>query len=155
MNLAILPYSAERAPYFDRFNRDWITRFFWLEPFDELLLTDPKTHIIDPGGELWFAALDGQIVGACALLKGEDGSFEFSKLGLVPEAKGKGISRVLLHHCMDRARARGATVLRIFTHSSLATACAIYRDEGFVDVAIPEEEKARYQRADTLLRFDL
>lgn len=151
----ILPFTPERAPYFDRFNREWISTFFWIEPFDNDLLTDPATHIIAPGGEVWFASIDGNIVGTAALLKSDDGTFEFSKLGVAKEAKGQGISRLLLHHCMDRARLRGAHTLRIFTHSSLATACAIYRDEGFVDVEIPEAEKNRYARADTLLRFAL
>ena len=151
----LVPFNAERAPYFDRFNRAWITQFFWLEPFDELLLTDPTSTIIAPGGEVWFAELNGTIVGTAALLKGEDGVFEFSKLGLAPEAKGRGISRLLLQHAIQRARARGAHTLRIFTHSSLSTACAIYRDEGFIDQEIPEAEKGRYARADTLLLFKL
>ncbi len=153
--ITLVPFTPERAPYFDRFNRAWIEKFFWVEPFDNALLTDPATHIIAPGGEVWFAQMDGTIIGTAALLKNADGTFEFSKLGLAPEAKGQGVSRLLLHHCLNRARARGASTMRIFTHSSLATACAIYRAEGFVDCAIPEAEKTRYARADTLLFFDL
>ncbi len=151
----ILPFTPERAPYFDQFNRDWITRFFWLEPFDETLLTQPRHSIIAPGGEIWFAEENGKVLGTCALIKSEDGIFEFSKLGLAPDAKGRGISRTLLHHCINRARHRGAHTLRIFTHSSLKTACDLYRAEGFRDVTIPEAERARYQRADTLLLFTL
>lgn len=151
----IVPFSPERAPYFDQYNRAWITKFFWLEPFDEILLTKPDEIIIAKGGEIWFAELDGKPVATFALLKGEDGTFEFSKLGVAPEAKGRGISRHLLHHAIHRARLRGAHTLRIFTHSSLVTACALYRAEGFRDIIIPEEEKSRYQRADTLLLYRL
>lgn len=153
--IAIVPFTPERAPYFDRFNREWITKFFWLEPFDEELLTQPERIIIAPGGEIWFAEQAGNTVAACALLKGEEGTFEFSKLGVAKEARGQGISKKLLHHCMARARSRGAHTLRIFTHSSLKTACALYRAEGFVDVEMPPEEAARYQRADTLLTYSL
>lgn len=151
----ILPFHPSRAPYFDRFNRAWISKFFWIEPFDEELLTDPQRIIIDAGGEVWFAAIDGNIVGTCALLASGDGMFEFSKLGLSDDAKGRGISRLLLHHCIARARRRGAHTLRIFTHSSLATACAIYRSEGFADIPMSAEEKARYARGDTLLLLRL
>jgi ribosomal protein S18 acetylase RimI-like enzyme len=151
----IVPFSAERAPYFDRFNRAWIEAFFWVEPFDHELLTDPVRHIIAPGGEIWFAELNGEVAGTAALLHGADGIFEFSKLGLAPHAKGRGIGRMLLRHCVARARERGAQALRIFTHSSLATACALYRAEGFVDVPLSEAERSRYARADTLLLLQL
>lgn len=151
----ILPFAPERAPYFDRFNRAWISKFFWIEPFDEVLLSEPERIIIEPGGEIWFAAIDGRVIGAAALLKSEGGLFEFSKLGLDDGAKGRGIGRLLLRHCIDRARRRGAHTLRIFTHSSLQTATALYRAEGFVDTPIPDADRGRYARADTMLLLAL
>ena len=151
--ITIVPYSDARAPYFDRFNRAWIEQYFSVEPFDDRVLTNPKKMIIDTGGEVWFAEHDGNIVGAAALMVLEPGLFEFTKLGLDPAARGKGIARALLRHCIARARDHGHPTLRIFTSTKLTPANTLYRSEGFIEVAMSEEQKKRYRRADIM--YDL
>lgn len=154
--LRIVPFSPSIAHHFDRLNREWIQRFFWLEPFDEQMLTQPQATIIDAGGEVWFMEMDGQVVAACALLATADPTvLEFSKLGVDASARGRRIGQQLLHHCIARAKARGMQVLQIFTHSSLATACQLYRDEGFHTIPMTEAEKQRYKRADLMLKLPL
>ena len=149
----IVPYTDERAPYFDRFNRAWIEQYFSVEPFDDQVLTNPKKMIIDNGGEVWFAEHAGAIVGASALIVLEPGLFEFTKLGLDPNARGKGVARALLRHCIARALTHGHEKLRIFTNTKLAPANTLYRSEGFIEVAMSEEQKKRYRRADIM--YDL
>lgn len=151
MSIAILPYQSEYQPYFDRYNRAWIAKYFFVEPIDELVLTNPHEHIISKGGECWFAEMNGQIVGCYAMIARDDGNFEFSKLGIAPEAKGQKLGHRLLYHALDRAKERGAKKIIIYTHSSLTTACKLYRDEGFVDIVGCDNEKNRYARCDTLL----
>lgn len=153
--IRILPFQPDRAHHFDRVNRDWIKTHFWLEPFDELVLTKPQEMIIDKGGEVWFAELDGEIVAASALLYYAPDIFEFSKLGVDKKARGHKLGQKLLHHCRDRARARGAHSLYIFTSSTLKTANELYRTEGFADLALSDEERKRYQRADVFLELPL
>lgn len=155
MSITILPYQPSYQPAFDQLNRAWITQYFRVEPIDERVLGNPEEHIIAKGGEVWFASLNGTIIGTYALLARADGNFEFSKLGIAPEAKGQKLGQRLLHHAYHRARSRGAQQLIIYTHSSLKTACTLYRDEGFTDMENCEEEKARYERCDTLLERDL
>ena len=153
MAITILPYSAEYAPIFDRLNRDWIEEHFTVEPFDDLVLTQPEKMILADGGEIWFAALDGDVVGACALLNFAPGVFEFTKLGVDEKARGKGVARTLLLHCRDRAKAKGAHTLKIFTSSKLIPANALYRSEGFVEMEMTPEQKKRYIRGNVM--YDL
>jgi GNAT superfamily N-acetyltransferase len=155
MQLSIIPYQPKYQPYFDRYNRAWIVKYFRVEPIDELVLSDPETHIITKGGEVWFAEIDGAILGTYALLARDDGNFEFSKLGVAPEAKGKRLGQRLLHHAYQRAKTRGAQKLIIYTNSSLINACKLYRDEGFIDMQVCESEKARYARCDLLIERGL
>jgi len=155
MTLRILPFSPEHQPYFDRLNRDWIVKYFTLEPIDEQVLSDPAQHIIAKGGEVWFASLNGEIVATYALLAREDGDFEFSKLGVATQAKGQKLGQRLLHHAYERAKARGAKKLIIYTNSALHNACQLYRDEGFVDKDCSPSEKSRYARCDTLIERSL
>jgi N-acetylglutamate synthase-like GNAT family acetyltransferase len=103
--MEIHSYKPEYAPAFDRLNRAWIEQYFWVEPFDNEVLTKPDQYILNQGGELWFAVENGEAMGACALIKLRDDLFEFTKLGVDEKARGKGVARALLRHCIARARA--------------------------------------------------
>lgn len=153
MAIIILPFSDEYAPIFDCLNRAWIEEFFAIEPFDDLVLTQPQKMILDTGGEIWFAALDGEVIGACALLPFGEGIFEFTKLGVDEKARGAGVARALLNHCKARAKAKGAHTLKIFTSTRLGPANALYRSAGFIEVEMSPAQKTRYARADIM--YDL
>jgi ribosomal protein S18 acetylase RimI-like enzyme len=149
----IVPFEARYAPLFDQLNRAWIEEYFSVEPFDDAVLTQPEKMILATGGEIWFAQLGADVVGACALLPLTEGMLEFTKLGVSPEARGAGVARSLLRHCALRAREKGAHTLRIFTSMRLVPACTLYRAEGFTEVAMSASERQRYARADIM--FDL
>lgn len=153
MTISILPYSSDRAPMFDALNRAWIDELFTIEQKDIEVLTQPQKMILDKGGEIWFGALKNEIVGACALIVEEPGVFEFSKLGVAPSARGQGVARRLLRHCRDRATARGAHTLRIYTNSKLAPANALYVSEGFQVVEMTPAQRQHYARVDIM--YDL
>ena len=153
MPITILPYSAKHAHIFDRLNRAWIEQYFTVEPFDDLVLKQPEKYILEPGGEIWFAALEAQVVGACALLNFAPGVLEFTKLGVDEKARGHGVARALLRHCAARAKEKGAHTLKIFTSTKLAPANALYRSENFVEVSMSAEQKQRYKRGDIM--YDL
>lgn len=153
MTITILPYAAKHAPIFDRLNREWIEQYFTIEPFDDVVLTEPEKMILATGGEIWFAALNGEVIGACALMPFAPGVFEFTKLGVDEKARGLGVARQLLTHCQTRAKELGAHTLRIFTSTRLGPANALYRSAGFIDVEMTPEQKTRYARADIM--YDL
>ena len=41
-DIRIIDYRPEHQPYFEKFNRDWIQKYFVMEPIDEFVLTDPE-----------------------------------------------------------------------------------------------------------------
>ncbi len=153
--MQILPYKPEYTPAFDRLNRAWIEQYFWVEPFDNEVLTKPEKYILNEGGELWFAVENGQVLGACALLKLREDLFEFTKLGVDENARGKGVARALLRHCVERARAVGHPVLRIYTSRKLIPANTLYRAEGFIEQEMSAQDKTRYKRADIMYELPL
>ena len=150
----IIPFSTDYAPLFAEMNAEWLERYFYIEPIDEEVLGDPQTHILNDGGEIWFAAKDGKILGCYALLKHDENSFEFSKFAVRPEAQGQQIGQKLLKHAISRAGERGMSKIVLFTHSRLLTACALYRRYGFYD--IPDAgATSRYARCDTVMHYDV
>ncbi len=155
MTIAMLPYDVAHAPVFDRLNRAWIEDYFTIEPIDELVLSQPEKMIIAPGGEIWFAQHAGAVIGTAAILNFAPGVFEFTKLGVDEKARGLGVARALLRHCTQRARERGAHTLKIFTNTRLVPACTLYRSEGFTEIAMSAEERARYVRGDVLFEMPL
>lgn len=153
--MEIHAYKPEYAPTFDRLNRAWIEQYFWVEPFDNEVLTKPDQYILNNGGELWFAVENGEAIGACALIKLRDELFEFTKLGVDEKARGKGVARSLLRHCIQRARAAGHPSLRIYTSTKLIPANALYRAEGFIEQEMSDADRARYKRADIMYELPL
>lgn len=49
---------------FIRLNREWIERYFRLEPCDLKILGNPEAEIIDKGGEIFFAVENDAVIGA-------------------------------------------------------------------------------------------
>jgi len=46
-----------------RINEDWISANFWLEESDIQVLSDPQKYILDKGGNVFIALLNGKPVG--------------------------------------------------------------------------------------------
>ncbi|MCI5049543.1 MAG: GNAT family N-acetyltransferase [Rickettsiales bacterium] len=152
--IRIHDYSEELAPYFASINKAWIEELFKLEPHDEKVMNDPKKYIIDNGGMVYFAEIDGQILGTAALYKEEDGHYEFTKMGTTGNVRGKGIGRALLRHVIDDAKTRlDAKRIFILSSRSLHPACHLYRSMGFVDIPLTKADTDKYQRADIKLEL--
>jgi GNAT superfamily N-acetyltransferase len=89
----------------------------------------------------------GAAMGCVALLAmegtgGERGS-EPAKMGVTPEAQGKGAGRKLIQGAIDHARGLGATRLYLETNSALKPALKLYADAGFQHVKGPPSPYAR------------
>ncbi len=128
----ILPYRDAFAPDFDRLNREWLTRYFSVEPLDEEYLQNPRGKILAPGGAIFVARLGGEVVGTCAAVPDGEDSFELVKLAVAPKAQGQGIGRRLVQRVIDFARERGARRIVLWSASKLGPAVRIYEGLGFV-----------------------
>jgi putative acetyltransferase len=153
MTMETVDYRPELAGAFKALNEAWITQFFRLEPKDVEVLADPAGKIIAPGGHIVFVLEAGEAVGCCALIAMPDGGFEVAKMAVAEAHKGRGLGRVLMAACVERARATGAPRLYLETNSALAPALGLYRSFGFR--VIEPAEPSPYARADVAMELRL
>lgn len=87
----IVNYEPQYKEAFKALNEEWIKTFFTMEAGDYKLLDNPQKYIIDKGGYIIVALLNGEAVGTCALVKISDEPlrFELSKMAVSPKAQGK------------------------------------------------------------------
>ncbi|GAB3307347.1 GNAT family N-acetyltransferase [Geodermatophilus aquaeductus] len=73
----------------------------------------------------------GTALGCGALRTLGDGVAEVKRMYVVPEARGRGVSKLVLAGLEDAARARGWTVLRLETGPRQPEAIALYEGAGY------------------------
>lgn len=154
-NLSIREYSDDLAGAFHDINAAWIEDLFQLEPTDREVLSNPRAHIIDPGGTILFVEAKGLgIVGACALQKTGDNSFELTKMGVLSAARGLKAGEFLLDAILQRAIALQADPLYLLTSKRCEAAIHLYTKAGFRhDAEIMARYGVRYARCDVAMRF--
>lgn len=151
--ITILDFSSERARSFEQLNREWIERYFEMEPPDYLMLQNPQTQIIEKGGAVLFAADEsGEIVGTLALLPAGEDCLELAKMAVAETAQGCGIGRLLGETALTRAREMGAKRVILYTNTLLQPAIRLYRRLGFQEIPI---KKNYYNRADFKMEINL
>lgn len=155
MDLTIRPLTTPAdAAAFRTLNEEWIVRHFTLEAEDRRQLDDPVRVIVDPGGEVLVAELDGRVVGCVALRPAADGVYELSKMAVDPALRGRGVGRRVITAAVERARELGATSLFLGSSTRLAPAVHLYESVGFRHV--PREEiDMPYERADVFMVLPL
>lgn len=157
MPLSIEPFSDDLAPEFHRINREWIEAMFTLEANDLELLRNPRSAILDRGGDVLFVrASEAGIVGTCALLQVGPGVFELTKMGVTAEARGKKAGEFLLRAALERSLTLGARSLYLLTSSKCEAAIHLYEKVGFVhDAEVLAEFGPRYERCDVAMSFPI
>lgn len=151
--MEILSYTPKYAEEFKKLNIAWLEKYFWVEPHDEEVLSDPEKYIIEPGGTIFFVKDNDEIIGTVALMKIEDGIFELTKMAVTPAAQGKKIGQKLMEHTINYAREKKWKKLIIYSNRKLENAVYIYQKYGFVE--IPIEENNPYSRGDIKMKMNL
>lgn len=148
MQATFREYQAGDTEAFRRLNEQWITKHFELEDVDIEVLSDPEQYILQPGGRIYFATLDEEIVGCCALIPNGSHSYEVAKMAVREELRNQGIGKALLVHVIQAARSLGAHRLTLETNSSLRNAIHVYESMGFRHLDPGRVEPSPYKRAD-------
>ncbi len=153
--LVIREYEDALAADFYRINAEWIESMFRLEENDIRILSQPRELIIDRGGVILFVeTADVGVVGACALIKTEEGCFELTKMGVTEAARGRKAGEALLAAILERARTMEMETLYLLTNHACAPAIHLYEKLGFVhDAAIMERFGKRYARCDVAMSY--
>ncbi|WP_299215747.1 GNAT family N-acetyltransferase [uncultured Dokdonia sp.] len=142
----IRKYAPKYAPDFKALNMEWLETFFYVEPYDNEVLSNPETYIISKGGHIFFAIIDEKVVGTVALMPmPEPHVYELTKMAVDTSIRGQGIGQQLMAHCIAFAKAEKAPKLVLYSNTLLENAIYIYRKCGFVEV--PLEKEVQYDRA--------
>jgi putative acetyltransferase len=152
--LRIVEFDAAYADQFKRLNLVWLERYFQVEPLDVAVLSNPEERIVKPGGMVFFALLDGAVVGTCALIRHTDGVFELSKMAVADNLQGHGIGTQLLSHVIDWARAQSIKTLFVETNTVLERAVRLYQRVGFRETAL-DSSNSHYRRTNLKMELNL
>lgn len=142
--IAIIEYTDALKEHIKTLNVEWLSRYFKVEPNDEVQLSDPRGEIIDKGGSIYYAAYNGEIVGTASLLKIDDVTYELGKMAVTASAQGLGIGRILIEHIITVAAQMGIRSLILYSNTSLGPAIHLYYKYGFVEVPL---DPGHYERA--------
>jgi putative acetyltransferase len=132
----IIEYSEDHQCAFKAINVEWLERYNLMESHDMAILDDPKKYILDTGGVIYLARLNGDIVGSAALIKEHDGVFELVKMAVVPQLRNQGISKLLLEKCILKARSLKAKKIILFSNHQLQAALSLYEKYGFTHIPV-------------------
>ncbi len=97
-------YSNDFREHIKKLNYEWLEKYFRVEKGDVVSLSNPKKEIIDKGGYVFFAKINGEFAGTISLLKKTDDIFELGKMAVTDKAQGNGIGTVLIEHCLTFAK---------------------------------------------------
>jgi GNAT superfamily N-acetyltransferase len=147
----IIDYNPQYKAAFRELNEEWITALFKMEESDYKSLDHPEEYILQKGGHIFFALINGAAVGTCALIKMDCSAFELAKMAVSPQAKGKGIGFLLGNAAVEKAKERGAKRLYLESNTKLEPAINLYYKLGFEKITGPPSP---YQRVDIQMELN-
>ncbi|HJP63178.1 MAG TPA: helix-turn-helix domain-containing GNAT family N-acetyltransferase [Mucilaginibacter sp.] len=133
----IIDYTPEHKQAFKQLNEEWITQYFRMEESDHKALDHPDEYIIDKGGHIFMAVYEGDVVGACAIIKMDDKKFELAKMAVSPKAQGKSVGTLLGRACINKAKELGADTVYLESNTMLKPAINLYHKLGFEKITGP------------------
>lgn len=135
---------------FRRLNEHWIAKYFGIEPGDLDVLTNVQQKIIDTGGQVFLAVLDGEVVGCGGLMNMGECSYEFIKMATDERYQRRGIARAVMSAAIDWAREHNVRRLYLETNHTLTPAIRLYESVGFKHIP---PRATKYRRADVFMEL--
>ncbi|HEX8561764.1 MAG TPA: GNAT family N-acetyltransferase [Flavobacterium sp.] len=150
--IEIIPFTAELKAEIKTLNYEWLQRFFKIEPGDVVSLENPQEQILDKGGFIFYAKMNGQIVGTASLIKKSGTCVELGKMAVTNWAQGLGIGTMLLEHCLTFAKRQSVEKVILYSNTKLESAIHLYRKYGFTQTTL---EIGLYERANIKMEKQL
>lgn len=151
-NVEIINYENQYANKFYDLNVEWLEKYFYVEPYDKKVLSNPQEYIIDNGGYIFFAKYNNEVVGTVAFIN-QKGFFELSKMAVSSKYQGLKIGQKLMNHCIGFAKNKGWKSITLYSHRGLVPAINLYKKIGFIEIEL--ERDSHYERSDIKMRLDL
>lgn len=149
--VTIIDYTSAHQQDFERFNKDWIEKYFWMEPIDFDVLSNPEEHIIHKGGFIFMACYKNELVGTVALKFVDKGVYEFTKMAVDEKFQGLKIGKLLAEVAIEKAREKKANRIILYSNTKLIPAIALYRKLGFREIPLD----GPYKRSDIKMELTL
>ena len=152
MEIEIVDYNSKYAQSFYDLNIEWLKTYFYVEPFDEDVLSNHETYIINKGGFIFFILLNSKVVGTAALMPTNDSRvLELTKMAIAPEYRGLKLGQQLMEYCITFAKQKNYHALLLYSSTKLVNAIYIYRKYGFKE--LPLEKNSPYKRSDIKMKL--
>ena len=142
-NVTIVSFDEEYSSIFYELNKLWIEESWLLEESDKFDLLNPKESIIDKGGEIFFALIDGNVIGTVAMIRSSDRIYELAKMTVDINYRGNGVANKLMDQCLDYAINNNAQQIYLITNDTLVIARNLYDKYGFKEVKLDSDKYLR------------
>ncbi|MCB0427308.1 MAG: GNAT family N-acetyltransferase [Mangrovimonas sp.] len=147
-------YQSSLSRHFYDLNIEWLKTYFYVEPFDEEVLSKPEKYIINKGGLIFFAFLGNDVIGTVALMPTlEPNTYELTKMAVSPNYRGYKIGQKLMQHCINFAKKNEYKTLLLYSNTKLENAIYIYKKYGFIE--LPLEVNSPYKRSNIKMKLDI
>lgn len=150
----ILSYQPELGEYFKLISYQWLEKYFGIEATDRDVLENHKANIIDKGGHILFAKINGEIVGTCALINLGNGIYELAKLGILESHQGLKIGEKLTKAVIEQAKSLKAKYVVLESSNRLEKALKLYEKLGFVEDKYLIQEPFSRCNVQLMLKFE-
>jgi putative acetyltransferase len=153
VKVEIVRFDEKYLRAYVELNREWIEKYFRVEPMDLAQLEDPQGNILKQGGEIFFVLEDERAVGTCAMVPHGPGCYELAKMAVAPSTRGKGYGDLLMEAAIVWAKEKKAQQVMLLSNTSLEPAIKLYGKHGFRTVRLGPHPD--YQRSDIEMRLNL
>lgn len=127
-------YKTEYKEAFIRLNTEWLTRFYWVEDFDQYAM-DHVEELIDQGAMAFFALDDEEdVIATCMAMPLEKTTWEICKLAARNQYTGTGAGSAVLQAALNYAEQHGAQKEVLISCRGLKPAIHLYQKFGFYEV---------------------
>jgi len=118
-------------PRFAALNAQWIEELHFLEESDKLMVAHPEIYIQN-GNHVFSAHINGEVAGACALKKHDDGRYELTKMAVDIKFRGNGIGQHLMTAIEAYAKEEmGLNYLFLLSNTKNEAALRLYARNGW------------------------
>lgn len=150
--IEILEYKPEHQPWFEKLNRQWIEKYFWMEPLDFQILQNPDDHIIKKGGSIFMATYHKELAGTVALKFVTPAIYEFTKMAVDEKFQGKKIGQALADAAITKSKKLGAEKIILYSNTILQPAIALYKKIGFQEIPVDGPYKRTNIKMELILK---
>ena len=148
----VIDYRDEHHLIFKKLNLEWLDHYDLTEAHDLEVLNHPRETILNNGGVIYLATCNEMIVGSAALMKESEGVYQLAKMTVTKDFRGRGISKLLIDKCLEKAVEFHARKIILFSNHLLLTAIGLYEKYGFKHV---DAKDSPFETADIKMELEL